>query len=246
MASSSIGTSLALINGKPAISYQNALIYDQPDDRNAELKYAYSSTLDGSSGWSTLVVDWVHGALGAYSSLAEINGKPAIGYSADAFDTLKYAYSSSVDGSSGWTTLELYAEDDNSSGATQISLKLVAGHPAIAFCDISDLLYFHSSTADGSSGWSTVTVDVGGLDGGYASLAVIGGKPAISYQDWDQLQLRYAVSTETDGSSGWTSQAVDVHCNVGFATSLAEVAGQPAISHMDLYHGVIKYTRLPE
>lgn len=97
---------------------------------------------------------------------------------------------------------------------------------------------------DGSSDWSNLTVDVGtGFVGLHSSLAVVDGRPAVSYYDADNLHLKYAWSSTADGSSGWNTLAVDALGSVGEFTSLAVLAnGRPAISYYgntDLKYAVL-------
>jgi hypothetical protein len=172
------------------------------------------------------------GDAGSYSSLAVIDGKPAICYYEAESKDLVYAYSSSGDGKdlAGWSFVTVDSDGDVGSHA---SLALINGKPAISYRDVDngDLKYAYSSMDDGSSGWTTLMVDGTDNVGEYTSLALIDGKPAISYRDVGNLHLKYAYSSQTDGSSGWTTLVVDNSTNAGAYTSLALVNGKPAISY---------------
>lgn len=242
--------SLALVNGKPAISYWDVGQDEGPNDDRGDLKYAYSSTADGSSGWTTITVDADPlKTLGLFTSLAVVNGKPAIAYWDLTPGIVKYAYSSTVDGSGGWTKVVVASGNLGES----ISLAVVAGKPAISYWEIAsnDLMYAYSNTADGSSGWTSIAVDTIGSFGQYnTSLAVIGGFPAISYYAGHLVpdspgDLKYAVSSVADGSAGWTTMAVDTLGDMGRYSSLIALAdGAPAISYYDLTNGDLRYVRL--
>ena len=71
--------------------------------------------------------------------------------------------------------------------------------------------------------------------GEYTSLAVVNGKPAISYADSGNDDLKYARATDADGTTWGTPARVDGRdpeaLRVGTHTSLAIVNGQPAISY---------------
>jgi hypothetical protein len=228
-------TSLAVIGGKPAISY-----YDETTD---ELMYAYSDSASGADAndWTIVTVDTADGAGARGTSLEEIDGKPAIAYGVrepvTLVQSLRYAYSSSADGSSGWTSLDIDT-DENAGGAP--SLAVVNGKPAVSYTRngsvslFSQLRYALSSADDGSAGWTTVLIfdpPFVGM-GGESSLAVVGGKPAISYLNQSGFDgVEYAYSDTADGAT-----AADWHTIVIYSgelptdSSLAVVNGKPAIA----------------
>jgi hypothetical protein len=129
--------SLAEINGKPAISYW--------DNTNGDLRYAYSTTSDGSSGWNTLMVDGAAFIVGEGSSLTTVYGMPAIAYWDSENNDLRYATSTAVDGSSGWSSV--LVDSTGFVGQYPSLFVMQDGSPAIAYRDNTNtnlrFAYFH-------------------------------------------------------------------------------------------------------
>jgi hypothetical protein len=78
--------------------------------------------------------------------------------------------------------------------------------------------------------------------GGWTSLAVVAGNPAISYFDETNDVLKYARAMDATGTT-WISMTVDDSANVGAYTSLTVVNGNPAISYVDRTNGGLKFAR---
>ncbi len=207
-------TSLALdSSGNPHISYYA--------DTRTNLKYAW---YDGS--WHTETVDSA-GHVGRDTSLAlDSSGNPHISYFDSRNWDLKYAW---YDGT--WHT-----ETVDSVGyvGRYTSLALdSSGNPHISYYDHtnSDLKY---AWYDGT--WHTETVNSVGYVGSwllsgtsrYTSLALdSSGNPHISYYDWGNEDLKYALY---DGT--WHTETVDSAGSVGWGTSLAlDNSGKPHISY---------------
>lgn len=106
---------------------------------------------------------------------------------------------------------------------------VIAGNPAVSYYDVShgDLKFARNTAADGFGSWTVTTVDGIGIGnvGQYTSLAIIDGKPAISYYDVTNGDLKFALNSAADGSGAWTVTTVDSTGNVGQYTALAMVEG---------------------
>ncbi|MBT7080554.1 MAG: hypothetical protein HN929_03670, partial [Chloroflexi bacterium] len=103
-----------------------------------------------------------------------------------------------------------------------------------------DSTYWNGSTWK-STFWDATTIDLSDDVGKYTSLAFdLEGKPAISYQDTTNMDLKYA---HWNGIS-WDIQTVDSTGNTGYFTSLAfDVRGNPAISYINDLGDYLKFAR---
>lgn len=217
--------SQAIINGNPAMAYHESLLNS--------IRYARNSAADGSGTWSYTMVDTNPGttAVGFKISLAQVDGKPAISYYTTIGQDLKFARSSTADGSGPWTITTVAGAG---SAGQYSSLAVIGGFPCISFWDSTntDLKFARNSAADGSGTWTIVTVDDHGHVGPYSSLALIDGKPAIAYQDLTNLDLKFARCSTLDGSGTWSHANVDgVGISVGTHVSLAAIDGRPGIAY---------------
>ena len=226
--------------GVPAICYHR--------DDTVELKYANASTSTGGAAgdWSTQVVTTFSNEM--YPSLAALNsGLAAISmYAGGGSTRLWYFHSTSghFNGASG-------TEVDNVGDTGQhSSLAIVNAHPAISYYNVTDtkLMYIRASGAVGGN-WPPdpgITVDDSAAVGTYTSLAVCADRPAISYYDATNSDLKVARSSTTTGSSAadWQTETVDSSGNVGQYTSLALVNGCLALSYYRADNKNLKYAIL--
>ncbi len=85
--------------------------------------------------------------------------------------------------------------------------------------------------------WSVYTVPAGDVVAQYSSLAVVGGKPAIAFYDFNSQDLFYAYSANEYGTSDWQIYVVDYKGmglgDVGQYCSLAEIADGAGISYFE-------------
>ncbi|MEY2879388.1 MAG: hypothetical protein RLZZ15_1768, partial [Verrucomicrobiota bacterium] len=232
-------TSQAIVNGTPAIAYNNAT--------DANLMFARNSAVDGSGAWTISTVDYA-GNVGQYASLAVVNGNPAIAYYDTTNLDLKYARALDASGTTWGTPVTL---DSTGIVGQFTSLAVVNGNPAISYYDgtSGDLKYVRATTANGTlaSDWgSPATLASTGDVGQYTSLAIVNGNPAISYYDVTNGDLKYIRATTTSGTlaADWgTPATLDSTGDVGLYTSLAVINGNPAISYHDFTNFDLKYVR---
>ncbi len=256
-----LGMSMALVEGKPAISY-----IERSNLGNVGLKYAFSSSDTGidPADWDSLTVQAADAqiqALGSFTSLQVVDGKPAIAWqsvidSLDAKRFVNFAHSASSGGTSAsdWdVTLALQECIDR-----QLCLALVNGRPAIGFgaklpVD-NTATYLHSSSAGGvnSDDWAAVKIGASGEGGFNSELGVIDGLPVLSYSrdigSDSQIGLRLAESSSADGAlvNDWLSQdqVTDPNQMQDGSTDhdLAVIDGYPALVFFDQQSGIVTYT----
>lgn len=235
-----VDPSLALVDGNPAISYY--------DLSKANLKYARSTTPQGQAtgDWSQRVTVDSDGVVGASSSLAVVDGAPAISYLDWGNRNVKYARASTPTGGGlgDWPTVVTI--DDSGYAVDGHALLVVAGLPAVCYyTELNlrtlapfDLLYRRSTTPSGGHGgdWApAVTAAAEGMAGSFSSLALIGNRPALSYFDTTAQLLRYSrASSPTGGEDAqWAlGEAVDSVPYDGYATTMISVTGSPAIAYV--------------
>jgi hypothetical protein len=177
-------TSLCVVDGRPAISYNDAT--------NGNLKYVRAADAQGSS-WDTPVAVDTADNVGEYTSLCVVDGWPAISYYDQWNGHLKYVRAADAAGSSWGTPV---AVDTAGYVGQHTSLCVVDGWPAISYYDVinDDLKYVRAADAQGSSWGTPLALDTAGYVGLYTSLCVVDGRPAISYWDWSNSNLKYMIS----------------------------------------------------
>ena len=225
-------SSLAVVNGNPAICYHEAL-----DLTHGNLKFVRAANPNGTAwGTPSRVVTNVN--VWDTHSLTVVNGNPAVSY-CDA-SVLKYIHAADVNGTMWGTPVVV---DSNFCGGSE-SLAVVNGNPAITYMgDNASLYYVRATDASGDTWGTPVPVDSNSLVES-TSLAVVNGNPAVSYQDYGHINLLFVRATDANGTAWGTPITVDT--NAGTWTSLVMVNGNPAISYVDFIdwsHGNLKYVR---
>jgi uncharacterized repeat protein (TIGR01451 family) len=234
-------TSLAFdASGRSAISYYDAsngamkLAYDRNNDRDF-LDANEISTVDSN------------GTVGLYSSLAFVTG-PAIGYYDYTNGDVKLAYDRNSDGDFSDTGEIVVVDEggvDDDDVGQYLSLAFdSSGYPAISYLDVSNRVLKFAYDRNGNGNFSDtdeiIVADDGGIDsddvGLYTSLAFdASGKPAISYYDWTNRNLKLAYDRNGDGTFSPGDEITIVDSGfVGEYTSLAfDSSERLAISYRD-------------
>ena len=237
------GSSLKVVNGRPAIAFarSNQVCYIR----------AANATGDSISDWSNPVVVTVDDGPAVFAktcSLETVAGRPAIAFSDEGgnFDVF-YVRASNADGNLAldWTNPFVQIEPANASSYQRIRLIVAAGNPAVCFSSGADLMFERATntTGDTALDWAGVAFNLAdqgsSVDDSGLSLSLIDGNPALAWYDRSATpyRLRYRRSnTPTGATSGdWapsvvldTGSGTDI---CGEYCSLAEVAGKPAVSY---------------
>lgn len=179
---------------------------------------------------------------GGYTSLALVNGMPAISYYDTVDDNLRYVHATDLFGATWGAPLTLDSTGDTGQFT---SLKVVDGNPAVAYYDNTAKLlrYVRATDADGATWGTPVTVASALATGEYCSLEVVAGNPAISYYDFDSGELRYVRALDSTGAAWGAPISPDSNGNTGSYSSLEVVDGFPAISYRNGSVGQLWYVR---
>lgn len=223
-------TSLGVISGNPAISY-----YTPPNV--ADLKFVRATDANGTA-WGTPVTIDSTGDVGQYTSLASVNGNPAISYFDATNGNLKFVRATSSTGAAWNAPLVL---DSTGVVGAYTSLAVVNGNPAISYYDETNsaLKYVRATDTSGTAWGTPITIDNAGVVGEHTSLAVIGGKPAITYYDRSNGDLKYVLATDASGTA-WNAPVV-IDGAGGDYTSLVELNGNAAASYRDVGNHRLKF-----
>ncbi|MCC7479656.1 PKD domain-containing protein [bacterium] len=197
-------------------------------------------------GWLTpQYPDMFHTGTGNESSLAEIDGKPAIAYYG-ATDTDLYYVRAADSKGQFWvgSPVRVNSVQSDSTGRWPC-LRKVFGRPAVAFHDSGndDLMYCRADDPLGDSWPASIIVDSAGDTGQHPSMLVVDGVPHIAYQQFENLQLRYVRASDALGGAWDAPIILDDSGDVGYWPCLAIVAGNPAVSYWDDGGGAVMFMR---
>jgi hypothetical protein len=228
-------TSLAIVNGNPAISYY--------DVTNTNLKYIRAADVNGAAWAAAVTVEASAGNVGQFTSLAVVNGNPAISYYDFTNTDLKYIRANDVNGA-GWGAIITVEPTINNVGQYS-SLKVINGNPAISYYSAAgaDLRYVRANDVNGTAWGAAIAVTTAGNIGQFTSLALVNGNPAISYYDAINGDLKYVRATNTNGTAWGAVVTPDATNNAGQYSFLMVVNGYPAIFYYDATSTKIKYIR---
>jgi hypothetical protein len=228
-------SSQVIVNGNPAISYQ--------DNSLSVLRYVRAVDAEGAT-WNPPVVADATVGTGLFTSMEVVNGFPAIAYYDGTNGDLLFVRALDANGAT-WNPLPVLVDSGGGDDVgLYVSLKIVNGNPAISYYDATNqtLRYVRATDANGSTWGAPITVDTGAV-GRFTSLAIVNGNPAISYYDVTNGDLMYVRATDASGTAWGTPISVDTAGNVGSYTSLAVVNGNPAVSYYDVTNGNLRYVR---
>lgn len=219
---------ILLGNSRPAIAYYDA--------NYGDLKFVWSNDTGGNS-WSVPVyVDSNATVNAGVPSSAMVSGKPAILYLNGNNNDLLYTRANDSTGAV-WAASQVVAN------GTAPSLAVVNGRPAFCHNNSGSLCYQRAADPTGSVWNAAIVLDTVAVAPRSMQLAVVGGKPAVSYYDSANGDLKYVFAQDADGTLWNAPVTVDGGGTVGQYNSLAEVSGSPAISYYDASNGDLKFVR---
>jgi len=237
--------SLAIVNGRPAISYFMG-------SGVSDLYYIQATDTNGDSWKTPVAVDDGLGR-GMYSQLMLVSNAPAIVYLDTGNEDVLYLRADDLNGDIwtdtpvvvahiGWGIEALY----DCMGAANID-----GRPAVAYYDMAnDCLKFIRADDSLGGAWTGpgLTVDDAGDVGRNPSLARVDGYPAIAYYDVDNDVLKYASAWDYAGTDWRDPIVLDDAAYTGEHSCLAVVNGHPVVSYRRLEYttewvGRLRYIR---
>jgi len=177
---------------------------------------------------------------GTYSSMALVNGAPAL-CAAGTPASIQYLRGDASGDYWGYPLKLLL----NRGGQDWMRLAVVNGNPAIAYHSLTGAVEFIRATDVNGTAWGAPTTIVASSSTsfGFLSLAVVNGNPAIAYWEGPAWDLKYVRATDANGTAWSAPVTVDAGGEVGRSCSLAVVNGQPAISYEDFSNDDLKFVR---
>ncbi len=224
--------SIAMVNDRPCISYS----------RSTKLYFSYR--WEGNGQFYAEVAD-TNLNVGYYSSLAVVDGRPAISYFDNANDNLKYVRADDADGTAWGTPVVV---DSAGSVGWMTSLAVVDNRPAIAYMDDTKdhVKYVRATDSSGSGVWQTpVLVSTNGY---WPDLKMVNGRPAMSFVDLKDGGLKYIRANDATGGTWGAAVTITSGASTAqYFNAMAIVNGRPAIAFWE-YHtstgaGALKYVR---
>ena len=177
--------------------------------------YSRNSSPDGSGDWQMRPVV-THGITKQrkVSSLLVVDGHPALVYV--GHDGVYYVRALDAVGDSWGRPLRI--DTRSSSNRTRLSMKVVAGHPAVAFSPIGPmgepggLQYIRALDPRGDTWGQPVSVESSGTSGGTAEMAVVDGHPAIAHFNTTSKALLYNRALDPEGTNWAPASTVQANC----------------------------------
>jgi PKD repeat protein len=237
-------TSLAVVNGHPAIAYIGL--------ETGEYRLMYVRAGDSlGTNWGTPVAvsEDDYGLDSSLVSLVVVSGNPAIASGIYDNDSVKYVRAEDTSGDA-WGGSQVIGSARFRMGPPDcnigLTLEVVNGNPAVAYVDhdTKAIAFNRALDPDGAAWGSPVVVEPVDSSYCYPVMALVNGRPAICYQE-DFGSFYYARALDDDGAS-WGGPSVFDCDDFMYSCSLAEVPAHPAIAyfgHEDVAMLVLAFRR---
>lgn len=251
---SDLNTGMLLVSGNPAVVY-----WSTDASENPSIQFVRATDADGQT-WGTPVTVVSNDVYFRFS-VCLVKDNPAVAYTTADSGVLKLVRASNTTGSA-WSAPVVV---DSSRVCAYPTLKLVQNNPGIAYMDWSAaVLCFIRATDDTGNAWGApLQLDMGrpinpatgnysstGVihkAGFYASLEIIGGRPAVAYQvvpryyGTNSAEGRYLRAGDAFGTAwgtpriavkGWpiTATSQDIMGTMGRNMRLLELGGKPYLT----------------
>jgi len=241
-------TSLAVVDGNPAVSYYNSTAGD--------LRYVRAVDTAGTD-WTAAAVTVEAATVLETTSLVVVAGRPAIAY--DIVGPEVY-YEIAVDTQGAdWSTAARKIDGAAENGWSP-SLALADGSPAVAFQrttgGLNSLYYVRAGDATGTGPWQVpaeLHADAAAQGVGYyPSLAIVDGRPAVSYEHWIAIgnaDPYFTRSSTAGGDTGtWDAPApvsLDAAAAIdgGGYSSLVVIGGIPQVAFYNYSDDTLMHVR---
>ena len=208
--------SMAVINGNPAIAYQD---YD-----NDAVLFVRATNAAGTAWGPPVLASDVRGD---DIEIVIANGKPALSYIDHDNYNVEYVLANDANGTA-WGSAQVL---DTLSDDDEIAMAIVNGNPALAYYDEDpEIMYYRRATnADGTSWGTRVVVRENDYVDSYHELAVIDGYPTIAYQRNSENQtdddLALIQASDANGTSWKEPRTLLSTGDIGMYNSLIALEG---------------------
>ncbi|MBN2081918.1 PKD domain-containing protein, partial [bacterium] len=223
--------SLAIINGTPAIAYS---LDDWGHDM--ELRYIHCEDTFGEAWPDTPVIVHDGGAIhhvGTTVSLAEVVGRPAIGYH-DATGIYMLYRRASDEAGAAWPPASYLVDTD---AGDFCSLAMIDGCPALSYLHVGqDELRFARALDANGDAWDTpVTVNAASGSGRFTQLlaggSMFSNAPLIAHYNSLNAQLLFERALDVAGASWAAPVAISGAGECTDSVALALINGLPALAY---------------
>lgn len=214
--------SQCIVNGNPAIAYY--------DITHSNLMFVRSADINGASWNMPVTVDFENN-VGYFCVLKIVDGYPAIAYTDITYNTLYFIRALDSNGVAWGNPVVVI--NAPTYGASSLSMEIVNGNPAIAYCDggFLDAKYIRALDNHGNAWNTSQTLMTAGYVGQWIQLQIVNGNPAVTFGDAVNGTLYYVRANDILGASWGLPISIADSLDQAQSMSFAMVGGKPAVSY---------------
>jgi hypothetical protein len=180
------------LTGQPAIAFYTG-----------NFDTGFAAATDGyGAAWGTVTT--IDTYLIKSLALAEIGGNPAIAYNDYTNQQLNYCRAQDSAGTT-WGSI-VVADATQLAGEQYLDMIEVAGRPAIAYYMDGAIDFVRAADATGDTWLSPIQLHAWPPSGSYLSMAMVGGNPAVAFQNNSPVNPRYTSALDPQATS-WSPEA---------------------------------------